>query len=520
MRLENKEEYEGYFWFPNLTNRTGNTKGEKIGEIYPYLQSIIGRLTIDIDGSVSLSLNFPSWSGDTDAFNRFVSMGNRGNYDLSRIHGIIDNKKFVVLLGCQERGFHDVRNILGIEKKNYTSQFCIIRQQFNSLRKDELVKEKAFKETMEEKYPDVEDFNVSAEIDFNDVTDIEFDTLYFSFDRLDSYFQITGLSRLGDDNDEYDRAVRRIGAKIEWENQALNIHCGNDFTLRVETQIDYNNPLIIGSKKSTIQEYVRCVLDLPNPLPLEICVKKIEQIKAFFTFLFNRRIGITYLSGSLRGREFAHVLSNGEIHKELIRHEIHYQNNNWDPKQSPPNGYVPGRYKDFEESNGDPELFGKYLSSCVAKLESEVWFSDYFHSHLLSFSYLPLADQFTRRIQNFEYLFQEYLVPQKAKRKRIKNLAKKIKILINKANFPYQDDLTEKIRVALQKSNSFCRAKLYSEFIAKMRHSIVYPKKNQMDYDLLESLWRWLERIEKFYFLSMIQENDRMNKKIVERIYD
>lgn len=80
--------------------------------------------------------------------------------------------------------------------------------------------------------------------------------------------------------------------------------------------------------------------------------------------------------------------------------------------------------------------------------------------------------------------------------------------------------MTEKIRVALQKSNSSCRAKLYSEFIAKMRHSIVYPKKNQMDYDLLESLWRWLERIEKFYILSMIQENDRMNKKIVERIYD
>jgi hypothetical protein len=33
MRLENKEEYEGRFWFPNLINDVGNMKGQKIGDV-------------------------------------------------------------------------------------------------------------------------------------------------------------------------------------------------------------------------------------------------------------------------------------------------------------------------------------------------------------------------------------------------------------------------------------------------------------------------------------------------------
>ena len=521
MRLENKKVYEGRFWFPNLINDIGNVKRETIGEIHPTLQEIAGDLTIDTDGSVSLSLKFPSWSAGSAAFRRFQSMANRGSRDLSRIHGIIDNKEFVILLGCQENGFSHVINSLGTNVENYSPQLCIIRSQFVPLLRKDLIKEECFKETMTKKYPEVEDFNESAKIDFVDVTDIEFDTLHFSFDGLDSYFQITGFSELSNNKNEYDRLVRRTGAKIEWRKQTLKIHCGNDFTLIVENPIDYSAPPLIGSKERKIKEYVRCVLKFPKPMPLKTCVKKVEQIKSFFSFLFDCRIGITYLSGALRGKEFAQLISKGEIYKELIQHEIHYQNNEWDPTQPPATGYVPGRYKDFEESSGDPKLFGKYLSSCVAKLESDAWFSDYFHSHLLSLSRLPLADHYTRRIRNFEYLFQEYLVPKKEKRKKIEDLAKKIKILINETNLPYQDDLTKKIRAALKKSNSSCNiAELYAELIAKMRHSIVHPKKNQIDYDLLESLWRWLNRIEKFYFLSMIHENAKMNKKIIERVYD
>ena len=76
MRLENKEEYEGRFWFPKLINRIGNGKGQKIGEIYPSLQEIAGHLTIETDGSVLLSLNFPSWSEGYKAFETFWDMHN------------------------------------------------------------------------------------------------------------------------------------------------------------------------------------------------------------------------------------------------------------------------------------------------------------------------------------------------------------------------------------------------------------------------------------------------------------
>ena len=518
MRLENKEEYEGRFWFPNLINRIGNTKRQKIGEIYSSLKAITGHLTIETDGSVLLSLNFPSWSEGSDAFERFWGMHNRGIHDLSRIHGIVDNK-FVILLDCQEIGHSRVINRLGTNIKKYSPRFCIIRDQFSPLLKEHLIQgaDENFKQAINEKYPEVEDFNDSAKINFEDVTGIEFDTLQFYFDGIRSFFQITDFNDLTDD--EYDRLASRTGAKIEWKKSvSLQIYSSKAFTLKVENLIDWHQNPTHDSEERKIKEYTRCILEFPEPLPLERCVKMIEQIKSFFAFIFNRRIGITHLSGALRAKRFAESSPKGKIYKHPISYNIHYQNDDWDATQPPKNGYVPVGYKIFKESNGDSNLFGEYLSSCVANMESDVWFSDYFDSHILSLSPLPLVDHFTRRIQNFEYLFQEYLVPKNEKRKKIEDVAKKIKILINEANLPYKADLNEKIRT-LNKSNSSCNdAELYSRLIAKMRHSIVHPKREKVNYDLLRDLWRWLGKFEKFYFLSMIHENDELNKEIVEMV--
>ena len=52
-----------------------------------------------------------------------------------------------------------------------------------------------------------------------------------------------------------------------------------------------------------------------------------------------------------------------------------------------------------------------------------------------------------------------------------------------------------------------------------MRGSIVHVEKDVVNYDLLRGLWRWLGKFEKFYFLSMIYENDEVNREIVERIF-
>lgn len=539
MRLENKEEYEGRFWFPKLINRIGNGKGQKIGEIYPSLQEIAGHLTIETDGSASLSLNFPSWSAGSKAFDRFWDMHNRGIHDLSRIHGIVDNK-FVILLDCQENSYSRVMNRLGTNIKKYSPRFCIIRNQFTPLLKKDLIQGegKDFKQAIKEKYPEVEDFNDGAKIDFDDVTDIGFDTLQFYFDGIRNFFQITGFNDLIDDED--DRLASRTGAKIEWKKSVpLPIYSSENFTLKVENLIDWHKNPTHDSEERKIKEYTRCVLEFPEPLPLEKCVKMIEQIKSFFAFIFNCRIGITHLSGALREKKFAASSPKGKIYKHPILHNIHYQNDDWDATQPPKDGYVPIGYKNFEESNGDSNLFGEYLSSCVAKMKSDAWFSDYFDSHLLSLSPLPLTDQFTRRIQNFEYLFQKCMVPKKTKkRKGIKNLATKLKILINEAGLPYNEDLTEKIKShfdkaglprnqklsekidTLNKSNSSYKdAEFYGLLIAEMRGSIVHVEKDVVNYDLLRDIWRWLGKFEKFYFLSMIYENDELNKEIIERIF-
>ena len=514
MRLENKEEYEGRFWFPKLINRIGNGKGQKIGEIYPSLQEIAGHLTIETDGSVSLSLNFPSW----DAGFKFLDrLGDSRFHDFSRIHGIV-NKKFVILLGCKENGHSFVIRTLGMNTKTYSSLFCIIRNQFSPLLKEDLIKavtSKEAKQTLKKEYPEIEDFNDSAKIDFNDTTDIKFDTLYFHFDRLDSFFR--GMTGFGDlSNDAYDKLVSRTSAKIEWKKQTLNIHCGNDFALRVENEIDYFNSPMIGKTERTIKEYVRCVLEFPDPLPLKKCVRKIEQIKSFFEFVFGRRIGITHLSGSLQEKVFSQLGNKGKIYKQSVRHAIHYQHNHWDAVHPPSTGDVPGIYKSYFVASNGNQLFGKYISCYMAKAESDPWFDDVFHSHLLSLSPLPMSDQFTRRIQNFEYLFQEYMVSRKGKNKNIENIAVKIKILLNEANFPYEDDLTKQIR-SLSKSDTSCgNAELYSNIIKDMRNLIVHPKtkRRQIDYGLMRDLWHWLNKIERFYLLSIIYENNSLNKKI------
>ena len=315
----------------------------------------------------------------------------------------------------------------------------------------------------------------------------------------------------------YDRLISRLGAKIEWKSKTVNIHRGNDFVLRVKNEIDYFSSPMVGKTERTIREYVRSVLEFPEPLSLKECVKKIEKIKAFFEFAFRRRIGITHLSASLQEKTFSQLGSKG-IHMEPVRHMIHYRNNHWDATQPPPTGDVPGIYKNYFVTSKGNQLLGKYISSYMEKSESDPWFDDFFHSYLLSLSSLPLSDQFGRRIQNLEYLFGEYMVLRKGKNKNIENIATKIKILMNEANFPYEKSLTEKIRALNKSDTPSSDAELYSNAIKDIRNSIVHPKakKGQKNYELMESLWEYLNKIERFYILSIINENNNLNKKIAD----
>ena len=507
MRLENKEEYEGRFWFPNLINDIGNMKGQKIGERYPSLQEIAGHLTIEADGSVSLSLNFPSWSKGSDAFERFWDMHNRGLRDLSRIHGIIDNK-FVILLDCKEIGHSFVMNRLGTNIKNYSPLFCVIRDQFSPLLKEHLIQgaDEDFKQAMNEKYPEVEDFNDRAKIDFDDVTDIEFDTLQFYFDGIDSFFQLTGFNELTNDEDEYDRLISKTGAKIEWEKQTLKIHSSNDFNLRVENQIGYNNRPMNGGQERIIKEYVRCVLEFPKPLSLEKCVKMIEEIKSFFAFIFNCRIGIIYLSGALQGKTFSMLNSKGERYKHLIQHEIHYQNGDWDATQ--PSKDVSGRYKNFSESNGDSNLFAKYLTSFLGKMndQDDDTFSTVFFPYIHRMQRGLLDNYSKQAIDLCEYLFvlfnQNY--PGRG-RKKIQDLRKKIKILSKPLIGCLFKDETEVEHFAYA-------ANKYRGEVTHFNNTPVYS-------DLKENIFKKITVLTRFHLLDALHSDHKFNIELLEEAW-
>ena len=508
MRLKNKEEYEGLFWFPNLINRIGNGKGQRIGEIHPSLKAITGHLTIETDGSISLSLSFPSWNKGSEAFDRFWDMHNRGIHDLSRIHGIVDNK-FVILLDCKENGYSRVMNRLGTNIKNYSPQFCIIRNQFTPLLKNHLIQgeDKDFKQAIKEKYPEVEDFNDSAEINFVDVTDIEFDTLQFYFDGIDSFFQITGFNDLNDD--DYDRLASRTGAKIEWEKPVpLPIYSSENFTLKVENLIDWHKNPTHDSEERKIKEYTRCVLEFPKPLPFEKCVKMIEQIKSFFAFIFNCRIGITHLSGALQEKKFAASSPKGKIYKHPILHNIHYQNGDWDATQPPKNGYVPIGYKNFEESNGDSNLFAKYLVSFLKKMEdqNDDNFSTVFFSYIHRMQRGILDDYSKQAIDLCEYLFvlfnQNYPCPG---RQKIQDLRKKIKILSKPLIGCLFKDETEVEHFAYA-------ANKYRGEVTHFNNTPVYA-------DLKENIFRKITVLTRFHLLDALHPDHKFNIELLEEAW-
>lgn len=99
------------------------------------------------------------------------------------------------------------------------------------------------------------------------------------------------------------------------------------------------------------------------------------------------------------------------------------------------------------------------------------------------------------------------------------DLTEKIKTHFDEACLPRNQKLSGKIKTLNKSNSSYNDAEFYGLLIVEMRGSIVPVEKDVVNYDLLKGLWRWLGKFEKFYFLSMIYENDELNKEIVERIF-
>lgn len=476
MRLSEKKQYRGYFWFPGWPDPEDRIPGE---------------LVIDTNGSMLLNLEYPNWNKDMLHTRPRTSSG---FIKQKRICGVIGNE-FVILLECKRISYpYSSYNpsSISISKDTYSLGCCIMGPYY------------------EQNFVPEE-----ANIDFND--DVEFDTLYFSIDRLVNFFNAGEIVR---------EEIPTKYIKIEWHKKSIEIPSCDGFTLKVENDgFLGGNPNYPDRMEMTIKDRVIWVLKFRAPLPLEDCINKIEHIKEFFAFIFNRSVGITYLAGSLQ--EVAFWLPGQEEHKEAIRHKIHYQIDHLDPTTSAlKREHAPILYRDFIDEAGEG-LFGKYLSSYLEKRASDEWFDNVFSSFLYNMPGGNLMHLFKELISTLEYVHHEQKMCGKKPVERLK-------VLIEGSGFSCDGDLIKRVRKFLQNSSDSDDPvlALYREFVQNnldsdeavlavyavyVRNTFAHGEKRDVDFSITKKLHLWLWKITSFHLLSMVKEGDELNRRIVEK---
>ena len=477
MRLSEKKQYRGYFWFPSWSQPEPKNR-------------IPGKLVIDTNGTAGLTLEYPPWRDNLPRPKERKRPGLAISYAKEkRIHGIVEGN-FVVLLECVcgtflrrntgNTGFDRISDpsSVHIHKDEYSSEFCIMGPCYEQ----GIIPKK-------------------TKIDFNDTSEVEFDTLYFFVDRLDGFLSLGRTECYIDGISDEKIPIRmrpdpaqNTRLEIKWHKGSTEILSCDDFTLRAESvgSLDYDWDFFSRTSGTTIRESIRWVLKFRNPSsrPLEECVKKIEDIKDFFSFVFNRNIGITYLAGS---RE--------EGCETAIQYQIHYPIGYLDPKTTPRRVEPTSiKYDDFITDKSE-NVFGKYLVSYLKKCEDEKWFRTVFFSHLFN---IPRAG-------NFMHLFKELI-------STLEYVAgKDLKSQIERSGFSCDESLVERIRAFVKNGKCYDEVELLAKHITDIRNTFAHGRKDDVDSDIAKELYWWLWKITSFYLLSKIKDNDDLNRKIVEK---
>ena len=301
-----------------------------------------GELTIKEDGSLLLELEGLDYRG-------LLIIAERKIVKFSRIDGELKDRNYVMLLDCffNKNEWHS--GILKLYPKICLTQIQTRGEQ-----------------------------GLSWYI-FEPNDPVEFDKIRFCMDGIEG-FALPDLQGIKKATPIYDRvAFHQHGyskkIKIEWNEPEPLEFKTKHFTFKIE--------LKAWGWSETIEPKAYCVLEFSKPLPAEDCIKKVEAIKYFFGFLFDRRIGITNIYGYLTGHERELLVDDayndkgeriaGEAINYPVCWDLYYEGGEWEEEY---NEYPHTRYQDFDKDGGN--LLGKYLESFVGKYEKDYYFYLFF----------------------------------------------------------------------------------------------------------------------------------------------
>ena len=472
MRLESKQQYEGYFWF--VPNRFENSlKGNDP------LRQMAGTLVIEKNGSIDLTLKFPSWTHGLSRLAVLRMLGKK--IPIPRIDGILEKSKIVTLLDCYAGG---EGHSLGLDTATYRPQNCVIAHSFMS----------------------------NGNKGFLEKDKIGFNKLRFCLDGLPQFFdsELNGFvepeykeGAFWDDhnkNDYFQHGFSRK-TKIEWNEPEPLVFATKNYTLRIELKMGRYG----SNTKKTIEQRTWCVLEFPEQLGVETCIEKVEQVKRFFGFLFWRRIGITSLWGySSDITQEGPLNDDGDVHEFEVPFNLHYRDSDWDAEYNEEKDRLPIWYKDFKDSKGENQ-FGKYLKSFAQKMEGDDLFSIYLWEYLHLLYPTRIRNSFKNVADGCEYLYDAlgYQRPEKdLLKKMISALSERLVGIL----FRDQDH-----------KNRF--RKLVLHFRTAFTH--VDSLKVQIDGlglkegELLKPVYYSLIVLSRFHYLSLLHNDDDLNKKLM-----
>ena len=264
--------------------------------------------------------------------------------------------------------------------------------------------------------------------------------------------------------------------------------------------LDWNNE---HGNKFTLEQKAWLVLDFSKQTSIVDCTKTVENLKYFFGFLFNKRIGVTSVFGKVKGKK----LSEPEAQTKLLsKYDISYKSSAWE-KEFDNNHYPDIRYSDFQDDNGE-NRFAKYLVSFLKKMDDQDDdnFSTVFFSYIHRMQEGFLNDYSKQAIDLCEYLFvllnQNYPC---SCREKIQDLRKKIKILSKPLIGCLFKDETEVEHFAYA-------ANKYRGEVTHFNNPPVYS-------DLKENIFWKITVLTRFHLLEALYPDRKFNIKLLEEAW-
>ncbi len=340
---------------------------------------------------------------------------------------------------------------------------------------------------------------------------VEFDKIRFCLDGVKGFAlpDLQGVKKTTPVYDKVESHQHGYAKKlnIEWNEPEPLEFKTKHFTFKIE--------LKAWEWSETIEPRAYCVLEFSKPLPAKDCIKKVEAIKYFFGFLFDKRTGITNIYGYLTGHERELLVDDaynekgeriaGDVINYPVYWNLYYEGDEWEQEY---NDYPHTRYKNF--SKDGENLLGKYLESFVGKYEKDYYFYLFFEKYIYRLFPAVEVDRFKSVADDCEYLFSKYydslLNDKKPKwKKQSFKQWRQIKLLAKPLVGCMFDSLDE------------CED--FGKEVAKYRNAngVTHfdEKKDRIDFSNLNKLSRKLIIIAKFHFLNLLYEDSDLNCDLI-----